>query len=48
VRRGRPGPPIVWLRIGNSSTEALLQWLEVLLPHIMRKLEQGERLIEVR
>ena len=48
VRRGRPGPPIVWLRIGNSSTEALLQWLEVLLPQIMRKLEQGERLIEVR
>ena len=48
VRRGRPGPPIFWLRIGNSSTEALLQWLEVLLPQIMRKLEQGERLIEVR
>jgi predicted nuclease of predicted toxin-antitoxin system len=48
VRRGRAGPAIVWLRIGNSSKRALLVWLEPLLPAIVRQLEQGDRLVEVR
>ena len=48
VRRNRPGPPVVWLRIGNSSKRALFVWLEPLLPLIVMKLEQGERLVEVR
>ena len=48
VRRGRAGPAIVWLRIGNSSKGVLLAWLEPLLPAIVRQLEQGERLVEVR
>jgi predicted nuclease of predicted toxin-antitoxin system len=48
VRRGRAGPAIVWLRIGNSSKSALLRWLEPLLPAIVRHLEQGDRLVEVR
>jgi predicted nuclease of predicted toxin-antitoxin system len=48
VRRGRPGPAVVWLRIGNSSKRALLAWLEPLLPLVVSKLEQGERLVEVR
>ncbi len=48
VLRGRSGPGVVWLRIGNSSTKALLIWLERLLPVILRKIEQGERLVEVR
>ena len=47
VSRGRPGPAVVWLRIGNSSTSALLAWLEPLLPTIVKQLRQGERLIEV-
>ncbi len=48
VRRGRPGPQVVWLRIGNSSKRVLLVWLEPLFPLIVRKLEQADRLIEVR
>ncbi len=48
VRRGRPGPAVVWLRIGNSSKRVLLAWLEPLLPAIVRQLEQGDRLVEVR
>jgi predicted nuclease of predicted toxin-antitoxin system len=48
VRRGRPGPAVVWLRIGNSSKRALLAWLEPLMPAIVRQLEQGDRLVEVR
>ena len=48
VRRGRPGPQVVWLRLGNSSTRALLVWLEPLLPRIVHELEQAGRLVEVR
>ncbi len=48
VRRGRPGPAVVWLRIGNASTVALLAWIAPLLPAIVRQLELGDRLVEVR
>lgn len=48
VRRGRIGPQVVWLRIGNSTTLDLFGWLEPLLPIILRQLQQGDRLIEVR
>lgn len=48
VLRGRAGPSVVWLRIGNSSKHALRAWFEPLLPTIIKKIEQGERLVEVR
>ena len=48
VRRGRPGPQVVWLRIGNSTKRELFGWLEPLLPAVLRQLQQGERLVEVR
>ena len=48
IKRGRTGPYVVWLRIGNCSNRALREWLEALLPSILKKLEEGERLIEVR
>lgn len=48
VRRGRAGPSVVWLRIGNSSKRVLLAWVEPMLPLILQKLEQNERLVEVR
>jgi len=38
----------VWLRLGNSSKLALLRWLEPLWPLVVRQLELGERLVEVR
>jgi predicted nuclease of predicted toxin-antitoxin system len=41
-------PVIIWLRIGNTSRKALLQWFEPLLPQIVRHIQQGDRLIEVR
>ena len=44
----RSAPRIVWLRIGNASRVALLAWLETRLPAIEIRLEQGEKLIEVR
>ncbi len=42
------GPAVVWVRVGNCSNDALLKWLEPLLPEIVARLESGERLIEVR
>lgn len=42
------GPPVVWLRIGNATNRALISWFEPLLPEIIRQLESGQRLIEVR
>ena len=41
-------PIIVWLRLGNTSRKALIQWFEPLLPQIVHHIQQGDRLIEVR
>ena len=40
-------PVVVWLRIGNTSNQALLNWLIPLWPEIMRRIQLGDRLIEV-
>ena len=47
VRCGCPGPAVAWLRLGNSSTRNLLAWLDPLLPLVVRKVQEGERLIEL-
>lgn len=39
--------PVVWLRLGNSTNAALVEWLEPLLGDIVGRIEAGERLIEV-
>ena len=48
VARGKPGPSIIWLRIGNCSNTALLIWFGRLLPQIINRLNRDERLVEVR
>jgi predicted nuclease of predicted toxin-antitoxin system len=48
LRQSKAAPVIVWIRIGNSSRRALLQWLEPLLPRIEALILQGDRLIEIR
>lgn len=44
----KSSPAIVWLRIGNTSRQALLKWIAPLLPHIETCIIRGDRLIEVR
>jgi len=39
---------LLWIRKGNCSNDALLTWLEPLWAETIRRLEQGERLIELR
>ena len=40
--------PLVWIRKGNCSNRALVAWLEPLWPDVVKRLEQGEQLIELR
>ena len=48
VRRGRPGPAVVWLRLGNSTRRELLAWIAPRWPTVMTRLQEGARLVEVR
>ena len=48
IARGKAGPAVVWLRVGNCTNTTLLTWLKSLWPQIMARLDQGERLVEVR
>ncbi len=40
-------PQIVWLRVGNCSNRALMQWLAPLWPDLVRRLASGDVLVEV-
>ncbi len=44
----KDGARVVWLRIGNSTNSALFSWLEPLWSEVIRQLQQGQRVIEVR
>lgn len=47
-RRKMSGPTIVWLRIGNAANAALLAWFLPILPAVVVRIQNGDRLIEVR
>jgi predicted nuclease of predicted toxin-antitoxin system len=42
------GPPIVWLRCGNTRRHELLTWFERHFSALVAALERGEVLVEVR
>jgi len=39
---------VVWLRIGNTARELLVQWLLSLMPQVIAALEVDENLVEIR
>jgi predicted nuclease of predicted toxin-antitoxin system len=41
------GPPVVWIRIGNTRREELLRRFEVDLTAIVDALERGDTLVEI-
>ena len=44
-----PAPvSLLWIRRGNCSSRALMAWLQPLWPDTLKRLEQGERLVELR
>lgn len=42
------GPPVLWIRLGNTLNRALWQRLEPLLADIVTAFEAGEIVVEVR
>ena len=45
--RNAEGPPVVWIRTGNTRRTALMQWFAELLPSVIAALDRGERIIEI-
>lgn len=41
-------PAVIWLRVGNTTRQSLLTWMPQCFPEIMRALQAGELLVEVR
>jgi len=41
------GPPIVWVRIGNTTREHLIAAISSALPDIVAALERGEAVVEI-
>ncbi len=39
---------LIWIRKGTCSNQVLIAWLGPLWPEALKRLEQGERLIELR
>jgi predicted nuclease of predicted toxin-antitoxin system len=46
--QNKAAPCIVWVRLGNCSNQALLQWFAPLLPKLLKLLDEGHRIIELR
>lgn len=42
------GPAVVWLRVGNATTKAMVQWLEPRWSGVEAALKTGRAVIEVR
>ena len=47
VTARRAGPAVVWIRLGNATTDVLTRWLEPRWPKVERRLSQNARLVEV-
>lgn len=44
---GPAGTAVIWIRLGNTTNEALWKALDPLIPEIIDALSRGERLIEI-
>jgi len=41
------GPPVLWVRLGNTRRQELLRWFEKILPAALSALERGDSLVEL-
>lgn len=41
-------PAVVWVRVGNTRSAALLEWFEPMIPRIVEIIGDGQKLIELR
>lgn len=44
----RAGPAVVWVCIGNALRSVLLRRLPAAWPEVMKAIERGEKIVEVR
>jgi len=44
----RTGPQVVWIRLGNTTTRALLAWLEPRWTAVEARLDEDVHLVELR
>lgn len=45
---GRSAPIVVWVRVGNTTRRALLEWFAPVIDRVVEMADAGERLIELR
>jgi len=45
--RDAGGPQILWLRVGNVTKQALIEWLGLRWPRVEESLATGARIVEV-
>ncbi len=45
---GGSAPVVVWIRVGNTTRRALLDWFAPLVDRLIAMIDSGERLIELR
>jgi predicted nuclease of predicted toxin-antitoxin system len=43
----RDGPPVIWIRTGNATRDALIDRLSPLWPGVVTTLGRGEKIVEV-
>ena len=48
ARREPSGPQVIWIRVGNISNDALWAAINAALDEILKSVEGGERIVEVR
>ena len=48
VALGGPAPVIVWVRVGNTTRRALLDWFGPLVDQVIAMIDNGDRLVELR
>lgn len=48
IATGGEAPAVVWVRVGNTRRAVLLAWFEPLIDEIVRMLDEGQSLIELR
>ncbi|RFA18174.1 DUF5615 family PIN-like protein [Subtercola boreus] len=45
---GGEAPVVVWIRVGNTSRRALIEWFEPLVERVVEMIEAGDDLVELR
>jgi predicted nuclease of predicted toxin-antitoxin system len=45
---GGDAPAVVWVRVGNTRRQALLEWFEPMVDRVVEMVEAGNEFVELR